>query len=208
MDGACFDKETSFNADQKKTACSLVRSLSALREDTLDSDISDRQSHILILLGLRKLVEESGGELNPMKMTRLRKIVQDQFEVTDTAAENDISFLKKENLIEARPSEKDRRVREAILSESGEAVFDELSERLASLILTLARRIEEQGTVPINPIDRIKGFLFDFATRVQRVPAVQAIVFATATTVGSVAGVDIAWADVKGFYDEGLTVRR
>ena len=60
MDGSGNERGSDFNSSQRMVACGLLRSISAIREDTLDTDISDRQSHVLILLGMRTLKGRPG----------------------------------------------------------------------------------------------------------------------------------------------------
>ena len=87
----------------------------------------------------------------------------------------------------------------------GVAVFDELSERMACLVLTFAREIENRGPVPLNPFERIKDFVSGFLKSSRVTTIIVTALVVCAISFGAAVYPDVALADVKGFYDEGLT---
>lgn len=165
-----FDDFSAFNPAQIITATSsIAASISELRTQTLDEDITDREAHAIMLIGTRTMLERSGAvKLEPMTATRFVEMLQTNFDVSDTAAENDYKRLKEIGLLECVPSPDDGRVRLVVLTELGENLYQVLGERVACLILALADCLRQFGAVPADPKETIKPFLKNYALKLPR----------------------------------------
>ena len=82
---------------------SVAAAVSELRKQTLDEDITDREAHVVMLLGTRSALARNGVQLEPMTATRFTAHLQAQFAISDTAAENDTKRLKGIGIIECVP---------------------------------------------------------------------------------------------------------
>ncbi|SEB02075.1 hypothetical protein [Rubrimonas cliftonensis] len=186
-----------FNGRQRITATStLLTAMSAIRLDTLDTDISDRQAHVVMLLGSRSVMVSGGFKLKTMTATRLNEHIRDSFDVSDTAAEGDLKKLKDMGITTCVSDPNDGRVRIIALTESGEALYELLADRMASLILATAKMLERDGPVPSNPLERIADFVTDFARRVRA--AFSATILAALTVLATPSASDASGALMVG----------
>ncbi len=142
---------------------SLAAAISEMRKETLDEDITDREAHIIMLLGTRGALTRNGKVLDPMTATRLYKKLQADFGVSDATAENDVRRLKSINILECFTDPTDGRVREVMLTEVGETLYELLAQRAATLILALAELLQNYGAVPVDPLKMSKPYLRDYA---------------------------------------------
>jgi DNA-binding MarR family transcriptional regulator len=219
MGKACSDFFVAFNGQQQITATStFAAAASAIRLEMLNTDISDRQAHIIMLLGSREVLMANGVVLDPMTKTRLLDHIMKQFEVRDTTAEADVKRLQESNIITTETDETDGLVRIVVLTEIGKVLYEQLADRMANLILTLAEWIKRDGPVPTEPRSNIRVFVRDFARRIRPI-----IVAAVATAVALTLAMPdahgpamehfhmpildvIETVDVRTFHEDGLTV--
>lgn len=145
----------------------LAHAASAIREDTLDTDITDRQANLVMLIGSRALIEANGVKLDPMTATRAMNHLINEFSVTDTTAESDIKRLKQLKIIECIQDPEDKRRRLLRLTESGMVLYRRLGERIANLVLAIGKLIERDGSIPDDPLENVRSFVRDFAIRIR-----------------------------------------
>ena len=160
----------SYTSAQMITATSsLQRAVAALREFIMDSDITDAQLHVITLIGSRDLLIENGNRLDPMIVSRLRDLLEDEFGITDTAAENVIKSLETElGLIEKRPMEGHGVKKTIHLTEAGMALYKMSAQYSADLILTAAKLIQRDGPVPADPQSGLRGFFKDYGAMIEK----------------------------------------
>lgn len=164
-----FEKSIALTAAQIVTATSsAARASLALREVYLDKDLNDRNVHSLLLLGTRGAYRKAGVVMQPMTVARFKDDLVSHFPIGKDTAENDYDGLKKKGLIATECSPTDGRVREVVLTKSGEALVETLGEASAMVILALADLIRSQGPVPTNPFVYAQPYVRDYALKMKR----------------------------------------
>ena len=163
------DDFVAFTDAQLITATSsFAAAVSELRKNVSVKHLTDREGHAIMLLGTRATLARNGVPLDPMTATRFVGMLQEEFGISDTAAENDCKRLKDAGIVDGVPSAEDGRVREIVLSDLGERLYRELAERAASLILAAAELLQGYGAVPADPIGRAKPYLRNYALRIRK----------------------------------------
>lgn len=165
-----FGNFTSFNDAQIATAtATFSAAASRVRSNTLDDDFSDRLGHEIILLGTRSILSNCNEKLEPMTVSRLKKLVISEFGVTSQAIDADLKKLKEEGIITVEKGVLDDG-RESLISltEVGTVLYRLLGERIACLILATADLLKSGGAVPTDPREVVKDSIKDYAAPIRR----------------------------------------
>lgn len=161
---------TEFSDAQIVTSTStFAAAINKLREHTLDNDIDDRLIHEIMLLGTRDILTDAGVDLKPMTVGRFKDLVVKSFKVSGQAVDNDISKLKKTNIINANKGAlEDGRSSLLHLAEVGDVLYRLMGHQMACLILAMADLLREQGTVPVDPRAFVDDFIDDYSIPLAR----------------------------------------
>lgn len=164
------DSFVAFTDEQIITATSTMAAAAArIRNETLDDDFADRTAHAVMLLGSRGIMARYGYNAEPMTVTRFKELIQKEFQVTEKSVDNDLAYLKQENIIELKSGVlDDGRTKIVVLSEVGEILYRLIGERTANLILAIAQILISDGAVPMNPRAEIPDIIADYAAIVRR----------------------------------------
>lgn len=153
------------------TATSTFAAAAArIRNETLDDDFPDRLAHAVMLLGTRSLLARYGQDAEAMTVTRFKELIIKEFQVTEKSVDNDLKYLKGENIIELQSGVlEDGRTKVVTLTEVGEILYRLIGQRTANLILATAELLTADGAVPARPRDEVADAISDYAVLVRRV---------------------------------------
>lgn len=164
------DAFVAFTDAQIITATSTFAAAAArIRNETLDDDFPDRLAHAVMLLGTRSLLARYGQDAEPMTVTRFKELIIKEFQVTEKSVDNDLTYLKAENIIELKSGVlEDGRTKVVALTEVGEILYRLIGQRTANLILAIADILISDGAVPARPRAEVEDAISDYAVLVRR----------------------------------------